>query len=67
MLLGLAVALPMWALDNGDGAVNYVTVYLIERTLSLDNLFVFLLIFGSFAVPHQYRGRLLSRASCSRW
>ena len=48
-----------WALDGGDGAVNYLTVYLIERTLSLDNLFVFLLIFGAFAVPHQQRGKLL--------
>ncbi len=59
LVLGLAVALPLWALDGADGAVNYVTVYLIERTLSLDNLFVFLLVFGAFAVPHAQRGRLL--------
>jgi tellurite resistance protein TerC len=58
-VLGLAVALPLWAVDNGEGAVNYVTVYLIERTLSLDNLFVFLLIFGAFAVPQEHRGKLL--------
>ena len=58
-VLGVAVTLPMWALDSGDGAVNYLTVYLIERTLSLDNLFVFLLIFGAFAVPQAHRGRLL--------
>jgi hypothetical protein len=58
-MLGIAVALPLWAIDGGDGAVNYLTVYLIERTLSLDNLFVFLLIFGAFAVPHQHRGKLL--------
>ena len=51
LVLGLLMALPMWAIDSGDGAINYVTVYLIERTLSLDNLFVFLLIFGAFAVP----------------
>jgi len=57
--LGLAVALPLWAVDDGEGAVNYVTVYLIERTLSLDNLFVFLLIFGAFAVPQEHRGKLL--------
>jgi tellurite resistance protein TerC len=55
-VLGVAVALPLWALDGGDGAVNYLTVYLIERTLSLDNLFVFLLIFGAFAVPQAQRG-----------
>jgi tellurite resistance protein TerC len=59
LVLGLAIALPMWAIDNGDGAINYVTVYLIERTLSLDNLFVFLLIFGAFAVPQEHRGKLL--------
>src|SRR5919199_3414340 len=59
LVLGLAVALPLWAIDNGDGAINYVTVYLIERTLSLDNLFVFLLIFGAFGVPQEHRGKLL--------
>ena len=58
-VLGVAVALPMWALDGGEGAVNYLTVYLIERSLSLDNLFVFLLIFGAFGVPQQHRGKLL--------
>jgi tellurite resistance protein TerC len=58
-VLGVAVTLPMWALDSGEGAVNYLTVYLIERTLSLDNLFVFLLVFGAFAVPQAHRGRLL--------
>ena len=50
-MLGLLVALPMLALDGAEGAVNYMTVYLIERSLSLDNLFVFLLIFAYFEVP----------------
>jgi tellurite resistance protein TerC len=34
-------------------------VYLIERSLSLDNLFVFLLLFAYFAVPYVHRARLL--------
>jgi TerC family integral membrane protein len=59
LALGLAVALPMYAIDGGEGAVNYTTVYLIERSLSLDNLFVFLLIFGYFSVPHSARPVLL--------
>jgi len=59
LALGLAVALPMYAIDGSEGAVNYTTVYLIERSLSLDNLFVFLLIFGYFAVPHSARPVLL--------
>ncbi|MGZ4268859.1 MAG: TerC/Alx family metal homeostasis membrane protein [Solirubrobacteraceae bacterium] len=57
--VGLAVTVPMLLLDGSAGAVNYATVYLIERTLSLDNLFVFLLIFGAFAVPQAHRGKLL--------
>jgi tellurite resistance protein TerC len=58
-VLGLAIVLPMLALDGGGAAVNYATVYLIERSLSLDNLFVFLLILGAFAVPQQHRSKLL--------
>lgn len=58
-LLSLLVALPIAALDGADAAVNYATVYLIERSLSLDNLFVFLLIFGYFQVPQERRGPLL--------
>jgi len=59
LVLGVAVALPLIALDSPEGAVNYVTVYLIERSLSLDNLFVFLLIFAYFKVPHEVRSILL--------
>src|SRR3954451_18920119 len=42
-----------------DDFVTYTTVYFIERSLSLDNLFVFILLFAYFAVPGQYRARLL--------
>jgi tellurite resistance protein TerC len=57
--VSLLVALVVWAVDSGDAAVNYTTVYLIERSLSLDNLFVFLLLFAYFAVPVEQRARLL--------
>jgi tellurite resistance protein TerC len=46
-------------LEGGDDAVLYTTVYLIERSLSLDNLFVFLLLFAYFGVPYQRRPLLL--------
>jgi tellurite resistance protein TerC len=59
LALGLAMALPALALNGSEAAVNYVTVYLIERSLSLDNLFVFLLIFAYFRVPHATRPVLL--------
>ncbi len=59
LLLGLSIAAPMYAIDGSEGSINYTTVYLIERSLSLDNLFVFLLIFAYFRVPHANRPILL--------
>lgn len=40
-------------------AEQFVTGYLIELSLSIDNLFVFLLIFGYFGVPKKYQHRVL--------
>ena len=61
------MAIPIALLSSAEDGVNYVTVYLIERTLSLDNLVVFLLIFGYFAVPQRRSaGSCCSGASCSR-
>ena len=58
-LLSLVAALVVLWLDDGDAAVLYTTVYLIERSLSLDNLFVFILLFAYFGVPYELRARLL--------
>ena len=49
----------MWVLSSFDDALTYTTVYFVERSLSLDNLFVFLLLFSYFAVPEEYRANLL--------
>jgi tellurite resistance protein TerC len=59
LALGLAVTGVVLAINGGEHAVNYVTVYLIERSLSLDNLFVFILLFAYFGVPQEHRARLL--------
>jgi tellurite resistance protein TerC len=59
LVLSLAAALVVLALDDGDAALLYTTVYLIERSLSLDNLFVFILLFAYFGVPYELRARLL--------
>src|SRR4051794_11624814 len=40
-------------------AKEFLTGYLIEMSLSIDNLFVFLLIFGYFRVPRKYQHRVL--------
>ena len=59
LVLALLAALPVLALSGSEDAVLYTTVYLIERSLSLDNLFVFILLFAYFGVPVQHRPRLL--------
>ena len=58
-VLSLAVAPLILLLKDGPAAVDYTTVYLIERSLSLDNLFVFLLLFAYFQVPQARRPTLL--------
>jgi len=44
---------------GGFKAKEFLTGYLIELSLSIDNLFVFLLIFGYFKVPKKYQHRVL--------
>jgi tellurite resistance protein TerC len=47
-------------LTLGSGAgVDFTTAWLLEKSLSVDNLFVFALIFGYFKVPREYQHRVL--------
>jgi len=55
-----------WAVSHANGpdlgflkAKEFLTGYLIELSLSVDNLFVFLLIFGFFKVPKEFQHRVL--------
>src|SRR5918999_2830699 len=59
LALSLLATIPVLILEGSEAAVSYTTVYLIERSLSLDNLFVFLLLFAYFGVPYERRPRLL--------
>src|SRR4051812_39052911 len=59
LVLSLGAAVVLAVIDDRDAGVLYTTVYLIERSLSLDNLFVFLVLFAYFAIPSKDRGRLL--------
>jgi tellurite resistance protein TerC len=49
--LALAFAGLVWRVRGGHSALEFLTGYIIEESLSVDNLFVFLLIFSYFAVP----------------
>lgn len=44
---------------GSDAAINFFTGYLVEKSLSVDNVFVFLTLFQSFRVPAQYQHRVL--------
>jgi len=59
LVVSLLAAVVVYALRGHQDAIEYTTVYLIERSLSLDNLFVFLLLFAYFGIPTEYRARLL--------
>ena len=49
----------VWYLAGAEGAGAYLAAYLLEKSLSLDNVFVFSVIFTSFAVPREYRYHVL--------
>jgi tellurite resistance protein TerC len=59
LVVGLAFALVVWALEDAHHAGGYLAGYLIERSLSVDNVFVFALILAYFAVPAASQGRVL--------
>jgi TerC family integral membrane protein len=45
--------------DGSDAAITYVSAYLLEQALSIDNIFVMSLLFRSFRVPVKYQHRVL--------
>ena len=58
-MLGLGFGLFLWAWQGRTAMEEYVAGFLIEKSLSIDNLFVFALIFGYFAVPAASQRRVL--------
>jgi tellurite resistance protein TerC len=57
--IGLAFGLLVWALYGSQAGGEYYAGYLIEKSLSIDNVFVWALIFTYFAVPGKYQHRVL--------
>jgi tellurite resistance protein TerC len=51
--------MPAFPLSGREAALQFLTGYLIEKSLSLDNIFVISLIFTYFGVPLQYQHRVL--------
>jgi tellurite resistance protein TerC len=57
--IGLSFAILVGHVRGRDAALAYLTTYLIEESLSVDNLFVFLALFGYFAVKPEHQHRVL--------
>jgi tellurite resistance protein TerC len=57
--LALAFNLLVYHWFGSERALEFLTGYLIEKALSVDNIFVFLMVFSYFAVPTAYQHRVL--------
>ncbi len=57
--LPLAFGVFVWTQYGGDRGLEYYTGYLVEKSLSVDNLFVFMLLLAAFAVPEALKQRVL--------
>jgi len=57
--IGVAFTGVMWFAFNGAAAGEYISGYLIEKSLSIDNVFVWALIMTHFKVPQKYQHRVL--------
>jgi len=57
--LALAFFVFMWVEEGERLALEYLSGYLMEWSLSIDNIFVFILIFSAFSVKEKYYGRVL--------
>jgi tellurite resistance protein TerC len=57
--LGLCFGGWVWYLMGETAALNYVTGFVIEKSLAMDNVFVIAMIFTTFAIPRIYQHRVL--------
>jgi tellurite resistance protein TerC len=57
--LALGFGIFVWFEDGPRQAVEYLSAYLMEWSLSIDNIFVFILIFTFFGIKEKFYGRLL--------
>ena len=58
-LAGIFAGVIYFALGN-EKMIEFVTGYTLEKSLSVDNMFVFLLVFTTLGIPHKYQHKVLS-------
>ncbi len=49
----------VWLTAGGEASAQYFAGYVIEKSLAVDNVFVWAVVFGAFAVPREYQHRVL--------
>lgn len=59
VLISLAFGVFMWWMEGEKAAMEYLAAYLMEKSLSIDNIFVFILIFSFFAIRKDHVARAL--------
>ncbi len=59
ILLAVAFNIGVWKFLGTQKALEFLTAYLIEESLSIDNLFVFIMIFSYFQVKPEYQHKIL--------
>lgn len=57
--IALLFGIWVWMMLGPDDGMDYFTAYLVEQSLSMDNLFVMSLIFAYYGIPRQYQHRVL--------
>ena len=59
--VGVALLFGLWVLSQhgSDAAASYYAAYVIEKAMSVDNLFVFILLFSMFSIPEEYQHKAL--------
>lgn len=57
--LALLFNLGVWYFEGPGPAIEFLTAFLLEKSLSVDNIFVFMLVFAYFKVPGQYQHKIL--------
>ncbi|MCB9412604.1 MAG: TerC family protein [Actinobacteria bacterium] len=59
VVLGIGFGVLIWWLYGAEFGAQYFSGYVIEKSLSVDNVFVWAMIFSYFAVPREYQHRVL--------
>ncbi|MET0172476.1 MAG: TerC family protein [Agrobacterium vaccinii] len=59
IVIGLAFGGWIWYQSGQQSAMEYVTGFVVEKSLAMDNIFIIAMIFSYFALPRQYQHRVL--------